>query len=85
MNEPKKREFRREVHRLLRTEGKRFAFGETQGMGGAGARGEVSLHKIFYKLCEKRMLFLAAEMRVVESDNLLCPSRSPWGDKAQLP
>ncbi len=50
MNEPKKREFRREVHRLLRTEGKRFAFGETQGMGGAGARGEVSLHKIFYKL-----------------------------------
>ena len=85
MNEPKKREFRREVHCLLRTEGKRFAFGETQGMGGAGVRGEVSLYKIFYKLCEKRMLFLAAEMRVVESDNLLCPSRSPWGDKAQLP
>ena len=35
MHEPKKREFRREVHRLLRTEGKRFAFGETQGKGGA--------------------------------------------------
>ncbi len=41
MNEPKKREFRREVHRLLRTEGKRFAFGETLGKGGAGAGGEV--------------------------------------------
>ena len=42
MNEPKKREFRREVHRLLRTEGKRFAKGETQGMGGAGAGDEAS-------------------------------------------
>ena len=42
MHEPKKREFRREVHRLLRTEGKRFAKGETQGMGGAGAGDEAS-------------------------------------------
>ena len=42
MNEPKKRAFRREVHRLLRTEGKRFAKGETQGMGGAGAGDEAS-------------------------------------------
>ena len=41
MNEPKKRELRREVHRLLRTEGKRFAKGETQGKGGAG--GEVTI------------------------------------------